>query len=130
MTNSCPVCGSYMTEWKAEEDYDEFYDVMVQFDRAFYNDGERDRAFGCIAYAFREEFRGEDCGRPTLVYPNTYTFFYDITKSRSDDWSYHVKPALEKARFYVVEGTPVRKGDGKRLIEGLGRPINMKFWFR
>ena len=35
MTNSCPVCGSYMTEWKAEEDYDEFYDVMVQLTGRF-----------------------------------------------------------------------------------------------
>jgi hypothetical protein len=118
--------------WRPEGNGDEFYRIRVTSDRTL-NDADAMRLFGLIGYAFREHFRGEPLGNPQRHGPNCWSGFYDITKSRSDDWLAHLDEALAAAREYAVEGTPVRtsgrKGPvGSRLAEGLG-PIDLDFEF-
>ena len=118
--------------WRPETDPDEFYRIRVTSNRLL-TDAEARQLFGIIGYAFRQHFRGEPLGEPTREGPNRWTAWYDITKSASDDWLYRLPDALEAARRYAVEGTPVYKTNrtgkaGTRLVDGLG-PIKLVFEF-
>jgi hypothetical protein len=119
--------------WRSEDDTDWFYEVRVAADRAL-GDEDAKRLFALIGYAFRSNLRGEDLGGPDRVSDRCWTGYYDITKSRSDDWGFHIGDALADARRFAVGGTPPRKTArtgpvGSRLIEGLGE-IGLVFSFR
>jgi len=113
--------------WRAEDEVSEFSRIRITSDRPLSDESAR-RLFGCIGYAFKAHFRGEPVGWPAREATNRWTAFYDITKSRSDDWLGHFAAAMADARVFAVEGSPVRKRDGSRLVEGVG-PIVLRFEF-
>ena len=123
-----------MVDWRPEEvELEDFYQVRVTTNRAL-DSAQAWQLFGCIGYAFRIHFRGEPLGLPHREGVNGWSASYDITKSASDDWSFHFADALADARRFAVEGTPPRKRPvagapaGSRTVEGLG-PIVLAFEF-
>jgi hypothetical protein len=107
----------------------DFYEVRVSASRPL-DDATAQALFACVGYAFRQHLRGEDLGPPHRVGQSSFTAYYDITKSVSDDWLAHLDDALAAARRYAVEGSPMRKTLGDtRLVAGIG-PIKLRFAFR
>ena len=119
--------------WMEPSELDrEFYAIRVETDRAL--DDEQARAlFGLIGYAFRQHFRGEPMGQPERINEREWAASYDITKSASDDWFFHIDDAIAAASDYAINGTPRRKTNrggpvGSQLAPGLG-PISLEIWF-
>lgn len=127
-------------EWWTEYDWvdplnidNDFYAIRIRADQALDDDDAR-TLFGAIGYAFAQHFRGERLGEPQRIGPNEWAAWYDITKSRSDDWLHRLDDAVTDAKRYAVEGSPPRKTSrggpiGSRLVEGLGRPIRFEIYF-
>jgi len=116
--------------WHSEKNLaEDFYEVRVTASRAL-NDATAQALFAAIGYAFRQHLRGEDLGLPHRTGDRSWTAYYDITKSASDDWLGHFNDTLAAARLYAVEGSPPRKTRGDtRLVPGIG-PIKLCFAFR
>lgn len=116
--------------WRSENNLaDDFYEIRVTTSRAL-NDTTAQTLFAAIGYAFHQHLRGEDLGVPHRTGDRSWTAYYDITKSASDDWFAHFNDALTAARLYAVTGSPTRKTMGDtRLVPGIG-PIKLRFAFR
>lgn len=125
------VNGFSTLPWRvaSEDDIDsDFYAIRVTTERDL-NDIEAWTMFSAIGYAFRQFFRGERLGEPVRLGTNDWAAYYDITKSRSDDWLLRFPDAMDAARQYIIEGSPIRKRDRKRLVEGLGFDPKPRFQF-
>jgi len=116
-------------EWIPVKDYTDFFSEIkcVITGLGCYLDEEDISAIsGCIGYAMRKVIRGEDLSNPEVILNEdevaTITYYYDSTKTQSDDPDFI--EAFEKAKQYIIQGTPVYKSNrigkiGERLIYGL-----------
>ena len=118
-----------------QEQSGDFYEILVRVDRNL-DDEEISRLSGCLGYALRAEMRGERLSDPEVVDWGTLHYWYDSTKSRSDDTWQAADRALTVAPDYIQNGTPVRKTNrggvntaGTRLVEGIG-PAEISIWVR
>ena len=97
--------------------------VRVVIDE-FLTDRQIECVSGAIGYAFRAELRAEQLSDADVVENSGHRavldYFYDTTKSVSDDVMAHYPEAFRKAVLYIHEGSPVRKGDGQRLVPAAG----------
>lgn len=128
-------------EWKRVGEHEAGWDqIRVEVERRLPTDQVRQLA-GCVGYALRQVLHGEELSEPVKIAWKGRTneksivrFYYDSTKSRSDDPK--EAEAFELAARYIAEGTPVRTTDragagtkGTRLCEGVGQ-VKVKFWVK
>jgi hypothetical protein len=115
----------------------DWYTIRAEFDRVL-TAQEIIEASGAIGYALRIYVAGEELSLPTLEVADAgktvLVFGYDSTKTRRDDPNH--EEAFDKARDYIVEGSPVRKTDragrgtaGTRLVAGIGA-VGVTFYVR
>ena len=121
-----------MSEWRSEQGPGHFHRFRVTASRAL-DEAETARLFACIGYAFKIGLHGESVGWPAAMAANEWVAFYDTMTCRLGRWAWHLPAALDAARVYAVEGTPVyktnRRGEkGTRLVEGVGQ-ISLIFEF-
>lgn len=110
----------------------EYFSVIV--DRSL-SLAEVSQVAGAVGYAFRQVLHGESLSEPDVKQGIGFvelTFFYDTTKSQSDDPDFH--EAFETARDYIQFGSPVRKTDrsgpgtkGTQLVTGIGE-VGLRFY--
>jgi hypothetical protein len=78
---------------------------------------EAQRVADLLGYIWRGPMRAEGPGDADVLIPgHLYVFGLDTTKSQRDD----VPDTWDAHKHYLVEGTPVRKQDNQRAVEGLG----------
>lgn len=89
---------------------------------------------GALGYALAAVVRGDELSLGKVIVNGHVSgcvveWDYDTTKSKSDDPDF--EEAFERAKLYMVHGSPIRKTDvkgvgtkGTRLVEGIGSPAS------
>ena len=108
-------------------DSGDFYDVAVVTSAPVENEEEFDRAAAIVSYAARAELRGENLGvsasGPQIIHQS-----HDSTKGNTSRW--HGDDFEEKVAKYLREGTPVRKRDNQRAVEGVFDDVQVSVFYR
>lgn len=126
-------------EWKLPQDVTEFTEIELRVDRLL-SAVEIERTTGCLAYALTETLCGEELGAPEVTFPQetrgtTLVYRYNSRSSRRTEPIFTI--AFQKASYYIVFGTPLRKTDrqgpgtkGTPLFQGIGQCSEVGFYVR
>lgn len=95
----------------------DFDEILIRTSRPLGFDDAR-RMSGCIGYAVRALMGGEGLSEPEMVAPTLWVYRYDST--RRVRTSTPLSQVFAAAETYASEGTPIRKRDQARRVEGVG----------